>query len=447
VSTAEWLRAINRFDLPEGWHLASVGSRYDVHLGKMLNAERAAEPHSSGAAPYLRNVNVQWGRIDTDDLKWMRFSAEDRAKYALRRGDLLVCEGGEIGRCAIWDSDREGCFFQKALMRVRSRGPDSLDWLALCVRALADGGALSAGADKSTIDHLPAEKMRALRIPLPGHEEQREILRALDAEIRRIDALIAQRRRQAQLLVSRRASLMFAAVSGTLGPQSACRPSDVAWLSTLPENWSELKLTRVARLGSGHTPSRSHPEWWVDCTIPWITTGEVAQIRDDRREVLLETRENISVIGLGNSAAELRPAGTVVLSRTASAGYSALMGTEMATSQDFVTWTCSDRLLPRFLLFCLRAMRPDLLGRLAMGSTHRTIYFPDVEAIRIPLPPVAEQQRMLDLADEQLAALGPLEAAIARQVNLFRERRHALITAAVTGKLQASNTAIPNDAA
>ena len=116
----------------------------------------------------------------------------------------------------------------------------------------------------------------------------------------------------------------------------------------------------------------------------------------------MRTRECISEIGLANSAAELRPPGTVVLCRTASAGYSALMGTEMATSQDFATWTCGERLLPRFLLFCLRAMRSDLLGRLAMGSTHRTIYFPDIESIRIPLPPVGEQERMLDLADAQL---------------------------------------------
>jgi type I restriction enzyme S subunit len=330
-------------------------------------------------------------------------------------------------------------------MRVRSRSTDSPAWLALCVRALADGGVLSAGADRSTIDHLPAEKLGALRIPLPKPEEQRQLLQTLDVETTRIDALIARRRRQAQLLVARRASLIFAATCGMLGPASARRTSGIPWLSTLPEDWPELKLSRVARLGSGHTPSRSHPEWWLDCTIPWITTGEVAQIRDDRREVLVTTRENISEIGLANSAAELRPAGTVVLCRTAaSAGYSALMGTEMATSQDFATWTCSDRLLPRFLLFCLRAMRSDLLGRLAMGSTHRTIYFPDIESIRIPLPSVAEQQRMLDLADEQLAALGPLELSIARQIALLHERRQTLIIAAVTGKLQVPDMSMAN---
>ncbi|MEA2372020.1 MAG: type restriction enzyme subunit, partial [Solirubrobacteraceae bacterium] len=166
------------------------------------------------------------------------------------------------------------------------------------------------------------------------------------------------------------------------------------------------------------------------------------------REVLTHTRECISEIGLANSAAELRPPATVVLCRTAaSAGYSALMGAAMATSQDFATWTCGERLLPRFLLFCLRAMRSDLLGRLAMGSTHRTIYFPDIASIRIPLPPVGEQQRMLDLADAHLEPLGPLELAVSRQVALLRERRQALITAAVTGNLRLPDRTMTTTAA
>jgi len=294
------------------------------------------------------------------------------------------------------------------------------------------------------LKRISSDYLRNVPISAAAWGARSAIADFLDAETTRIDALVAQRRRQALLLTARRASLMFAAVSGSLGPGTERRSSGVPWLSTLPDHWPELKLTRVTRLGSGHTPSRSRPQWWIDCTIPWITTGEVAQIRDDRREVLLDTRENISETGLANSAAELRPAGTVVLSRTASAGYSAIMGTDMATSQDFVTWTCSDRLLPRFLLFCLRAMRSDLLGRLAMGSTHRTIYFPDVESIRIPLPSVAEQQRMLDLGDEQLKVLAPLEATIERQITLLRERRQALITAAVTGRLQVPEASMAN---
>jgi len=187
-------------------------------------------------------------------------------------------------------------------------------------------------------------------------------------------------------------------------------------------------------MGSGHTPSRAHPEWWEDCTIPWITTGEVSQIRDDRREILTETREWISEIGMANSSAELHPKGTVVLCRTAaSAGYSAVMAEDMATSQDIMTWACGPELYPFYLLWCLRAMRSDLLGRLAMGSTHKTIYMPDLQALCIPLPPISEQQQIVADIRASNATVDAAVDSIDRQAVLLAERRQALVTAAVTG--------------
>lgn len=191
-------------------------------------------------------------------------------------------------------------------------------------------------------------------------------------------------------------------------------------------------------MGSGHTPSRAHPEWWVNCTIPWITTGEVKQVRDDRIEDLHLTREKISDLGLANSSAELCPKGTVFLCRTASAGYSGVMGDNMATSQDFVTWTCGPLLNPYFLLWCLRAMRPDLLGRLAMGSTHKTIYVPDLQMLRIPLPPLAEQTEIVETIRGQNHEIDVLADKVRRQEKLLAERRQALITAAVTGQFDVS---------
>jgi type I restriction enzyme M protein len=221
------------------------------------------------------------------------------------------------------------------------------------------------------------------------------------------------------------------------------KESGLPWLDTVPEHWEVVKLTRVAKLGSGHTPSRKVAEYWEDCTIPWITTGEVAQIRDDREEYIYETRERISELGLANSAAVLHPAETVVLCRTASAGYSAIMASAMATSQDFVTWTCSARLQPRFLLLCLRAMRGDLLGRLAMGSTHQTIYMPDIEALRIPLPPPDEQDLIVEAVSARARAIDLLVDASNAQLGLLAKRRRALLIGGATGHVSPAASAAP----
>ena len=257
----------------------------------------------------------------------------------------------------------------------------------------------------------------------PVHEIDRE-MRQLEEQIQELLELAASR-------------------SGVLGDALQGRltggefvPSSLPWLLERPMHWREARLTLLARLGSGHTPSRERPEWWENCSIPWITTGDIGQMRGDRIEFIQETKHQISEEGLANSAAELHPPGTVVLARTASVGFSAIMARPMATSQDFATWTCGDLLRPRFLLICLRVMRPDLLGRLAMGSTHKTIYMPDIGAIRIPLPPVDEQEEIVEAVWQSLRPLDAAADALTQRIALVAERREALTASALAGDLR-----------
>jgi len=285
------------------------------------------------------------------------------------------------------------------------------------------------------------DDLRSVPILLPPPVTQRAIAVFLDRETARIDALITAKRLVIQLLEKRWQGVMQNGVSGSLTSNLPTKASTIQWLPQLRVGWREGKLNLVARLGSGHTPSRQHPEWWEAPTIPWITTGEVAQMRSDRIEYLTETREMISELGMSNSSATLHPAGTVILCRTASAGYSAIMGRDMATSQDFATWTCGPLIRPRYLLLCLRVMRNDLLGRLAMGSTHQTIYMPEIESIKIPLPPVPEQEAIIAAVYSQLPAIDSSLKLLDRQIDLLNERRQGLITAGVTGELHIRETA------
>jgi type I restriction enzyme, S subunit len=208
--------------------------------------------------------------------------------------------------------------------------------------------------------------------------------------------------------------------------------SGLPWLPQVPAHWDIARLKYVARLGTGHTPSRRAPEYWEDCTIPWLTLADVWQLRDGRKQVVDETAEKISELGLMNSAAVLHPAGTVFLSRTASVGFSGIMGVDMATSQDFVTWTCGERLRPRFLLYVLRAMKQEF-KRLVMGSTHKTIYMPDVERISVPLPPLDEQEAMVAALDNEMHEMDELAELLQRQSGLLDERRSVLVLNAIGG--------------
>jgi type I restriction enzyme S subunit len=180
---------------------------------------------------------------------------------------------------------------------------------------------------------------------------------------------------------------------------------------------------------TGHTPSRSVPDYWVDTDIPWFTLADVWQLRDLTRIYLGETATRISRLGLDNSAAELLPTGTVVLSRTASIGFTGIMPVPMATSQDFWNWVCGPRLLPEYLVQVFRAMRAELQA-MQMGSTHQTIYQHVAAVIRIPLPPIDEQRAIIEYLDTETTKIDTLIGKQERLIETLRERRAATIDAA-----------------
>jgi type I restriction enzyme, S subunit len=406
----------------------------EVILGRQRNPQSDTGPHM---VRYLRAANVKDGLIDLTDVKSMNFSPSEQQVFALRRGDVLVSEGSgslsAVGASAVWNEELTGRIcFQNTLLRLRPRPDADSRYLGWWARSAHASGLFASIATGANIYHLSAERFRSLPIDLPAVVEQQRIADFLDAETARIDALTDTQLRVLDLLAARRVSFAHAAVTGA--SHAAQRPTSLAWSTALPVDWYEAKVSLLARMGSGHTPSRSREDWWTDCKIPWITTGEVSQVRDDRAEQIFDTREKISSAGLANSSAELCARGTVVLCRTASAGYSAVMGTDMATSQDFVTWQCGARLDPFYLLWCLRAMRSDLLGRLAMGSTHKTIYVPDLQMLRIPVPPIDEQREIVASIRRANQSIDTVLDKVRLQIELLAERRQALITAAVTGQ-------------
>jgi type I restriction enzyme, S subunit len=188
--------------------------------------------------------------------------------------------------------------------------------------------------------------------------------------------------------------------------------------------WPVAPLRALARLGTGHTPSRSHAEYWENCTIPWVTTEDLTSRSDSGLAPLMDTRQKVSEIGLANSAAVLHPTNTVMLSRTASIGHSVRIGRPMATTQAFVTWTCGPLLDPRYLLLVFKAMAPEF-DRLAYGSTHLTIYFPDIEQLRVPVPPLPMQWAIADFLDAETARIDALIAKKRRMMEVVDDWEQA----------------------
>jgi type I restriction enzyme M protein len=161
------------------WPLVELGDIADVKLGKMLDQVK----HQKGVTlPYLRNVSIRWGTIDTHDLPEMYFEEDELDRFGLRSGDVLVCEGGEPGRAAVWDGKIPNLKYQKALHRVRFKVPFEPSMLVYLLQEMALSGALVGWLSGTTIKHLTLESFNKLPIPLPPLATQRAIVTEIEAE-------------------------------------------------------------------------------------------------------------------------------------------------------------------------------------------------------------------------------------------------------------------------
>ena len=198
-----------------------------------------------------------------------------------------------------------------------------------------------------------------------------------------------------------------------------------------PNGWVWAPLSDVARLESGHTPSRNHPEYW-DGDIAWIG---IKDARENHAGVIHDTSQHVTQAGIDNSAARVLPASTVCLSRTASVGYVVVMGRPMATSQDFVNWVCSPSLMPDYLKWVLLAEGEEGLRKFGKGTTHTTIYFPEVEAFHVALAPLNEQRRIVAKLETVFEQTRAVKARLGRIPALIEKLKRSVLAAAFRGDL------------
>jgi type I restriction enzyme S subunit len=189
------------FAVPEGWEWVRLGVLADHRLGKMLDKRT----NSGELYPYLRNTNVQWLRFDLNDVKDIRLRPDELDEYRVAPGDLLVCEGGEPGRCAIWEHDGREIFFQKAIHRVRPYLGVEPWYILYHLRANALSGDLSSHFTGATIKHMTGQALARYALPLPPLPEQRRIVAKVDQLMALCDEL------EAKLARSRAASERLAA--------------------------------------------------------------------------------------------------------------------------------------------------------------------------------------------------------------------------------------------
>jgi type I restriction enzyme, S subunit len=266
----------------------------------------------------------------------------------------------------------------------------------------------------------------------PPLDEQRAIATFLDRETARIDALVAAKRRLIALLQEKRAALIARAVTRGLDPDVPTKDSGVAWLGRVPVHWDVRRVKLVAKLESGHTPSKQVAEYWEDCDIPWVSLNDSRQLA--AVDYISETAIQINSRGLANSSARLLPPGAVVFTRDATIGLASITTRDMAVSQHLIAWLPTAKITSLFLLRVFNAMRP-FLESFTFGATIKTIGMSDVKKLVTPVPPLEEQAAITEFIARETSRLDAVKSCVEAAIDRLIEYRSTLITSAVTGRI------------
>jgi type I restriction enzyme S subunit len=447
--------SVERWAIPPSWKWLPLGEIGLIAGGGTPNAKEMANFSDEGT-PWItpadlsgyKGTRISRGRRSLSDRGLMTSGAT-----LLPADTVLFSSRAPIGYCVLADVELTTSQGFKNVILNPAMSPEY-------VRLYLAGSAeyAESRASGTTFKELSAAKFAALRIPVPPPNEQGRIADQLGAiQKRELDAASAigtVRRASVRL----RDGLFKSAFTGELTsawrserrletsaalvarspepdqPRGGRKPGDRVKdrgtalkvngsTTVLPDGWSWQPLLRLARQESGHTPSRSVSNYW-DGGIPWLSVKDAALHHGG---VIRTTAQTISENGLANSSARILPADTVLMCRTAgSIGYVCRLGVPMATSQDFVAWTCGPALDPAYLTYLLMGERP-LLRRLGRGSAHPTIYLPEIRAFSIALPPLAEQIEIarrlrelivaLDAGDAETDAAARLQPLLAREVH------------------------------
>jgi type I restriction enzyme, S subunit len=382
----------------------AVKRSFDILLGKMVQPSPATDADVD--VEYFNSASVQWNGIEANPNKAMWASPPEIRKLSVRSGDLLICEGGDVGRAAIYKGG-PGRIFQNSVHRARGYQDSDIRYLKYLLTSLHDSGWLDILCNKATIAHFTVEKLESLEIPDVPTEEQRRVANFLDAETARIDRLVSLR----NLQVSTLSQALRGQADRVTGPE-----------------WQRTALRRIVdRVQTGTTPTEilQPPN---SGNIPWYTPAALGGILDlndfdkgirkeDIHAVPRFPAKSILIVGIGESLGKV-----------------ADLDHEATGNQQLTAIKTSASVDRRFIAWRLFAAYEEIRAW-AQYSRVRILNNDVLKSFTIPIPPFEQQIEVRKELDHRLAHFTEFRDAARRFSLLASERRQALITAAVTGKI------------
>lgn len=417
-------------EFPSAWQVDRIDSAFDIQQGKQVSKRTRDGEHQR---PFLRTKNVFWNRLELTDLDQMHFSESEQSRLELRANDLLVCEGGSIGRTALWNNEVDGCLYQNHLHRLRAKGDKAHPqfgvywlWYAFDVAKLYFGR-----GNVTTIPNLSQSKLAELPMVLPPLPEQKKIAHILSTVQRAIEA----QERIIQTTTELKKALMHKLFTEGLprrslgeGGPPVYEPQKQTEIGPIPESWEVVELGSLAKVGNGSTPKRANEAYWEGGTVPWLNSTKI----HDR--FIIEADQFVTPQAVKECHLPKVAPNSLLIAITGQGktlGNSAITRIETCINQHLAyAQFHSPKIVPDFALWFMQT-RYEYLRSIAHGggSTKGALTCGFLKTLLIPVPSTDEQKEIVTvfqtLEDKQGSAASKQYAL----QDLFRTLLHELMTA------------------
>jgi len=406
--------------LPEGWAAATIADIADTRLGKMLDTAK----NKGVSVPYLRNVNVRWGKFDLSDLFDMRVTSDEYSELAVQDGDLFVCEGGDPGRSAVWREGPQRIVFQKALHRIRPLGGVEADFIARYLKHAVESDALAHLLTGTTIRHLPQVALQRIEVNVPPKAEQRRIVAKVDLITARIARARAELDRASRLSVRMRQT-MLAQIFGI----------------KIEQHWSALKDIGLAVEAGKNLKCDERPPHFNEAGVVKVSAVSGEVFRPDESKTLpsdysAPERDRIHTgdLLLARASGSLRLVGRVAVvkgePRNLFLSDKVLRLRLPPEISDWVHW------------FLRSPVGRSQIEDAASGISMHNITQGSLMGLRLPVPDVKSRRAALHIINAAFARADRLEAEAARARALLDRLESAILAKAFRGELVPQD---PND--
>ncbi|WP_368885001.1 restriction endonuclease subunit S [Providencia vermicola] len=427
-------QAFNSDSFPEHWQVRRL--RFAIKLNPSKNEVPLSDSELVSFVPM--DAVGEYGGIRLDEHKELGDIGSGYTYF--RDNDVIVAKITpcfENGKGAIAKGLTNGCAFGTTELHVLRADlelldPDFMFYLTASdwFRDLGESEMYGAGGQK----RVPEDFIKNLIVGIPPKEEQKAIIGFLEYKTAQIDSLIAKKQTLLDKLSEQSTALISQAVTKGLDPTVSMKDSGVNWLGEVPEHWETWKVTHgFNRIGSGTTPKSDNPLFY-DGNVPWVTTSEL------REDTIFDTSQKVTEEAVAQySALKLYPKGSLAIAMYgATIGRLGIFGIDATVNQACCVYSQPTVFDTRFVYYWLRMRKPILIS-LSNGGGQPNLSQDDLKKLWIPIPDICEQQAIVQYLDKKVSQVEKRIEKVCLIIDKLNEYRSALITNAVTGKIDVRN--------